>query len=98
MRKTFASLLAILILSACTKGPSDYPPPSLAPTEVESAASVFLLEQDIDVNDYRLEMLGFNYVKRTWHLQFEGKSGVLHDYYWLVVEDDNINEISLSGR
>ena len=98
MKKTLVSLLIVLILSACAKEPSDYPPPMLTPADVFSAANVFLTDKEIDVAEYRLEMLGFNYVKRTWHLQFEGNSGVLHDYYWLVVDDDNINEISLSGR
>ena len=98
MRKTIFSLLAVLILGACTEGSSDYPAPSLAPAEVVSAAGVFLEEQDIDVAEYRLEKLGFDYVTRNWTLHFEGKSGVIHDYYFVKIEDDNINEISLSGR
>ncbi len=98
MRETLFILLAVLILGACAEDSSDYPPPSLGPDEVVAAASIFLAEQEIDVAKYHLGDLGFNYVTRKWTLHFESKSGVIHDYYFVKIEDGNISEISLSGR
>jgi hypothetical protein len=94
----FVGFIVVLILGACVREPGEYPPSKLAPSNVVAAATEFLKNMEVDVAEYRLEMLGFNYAKRTWHLQYEGNSGVLHDYYWLVIEDDNIDQISLSGR
>ena len=88
----------MMILSACAGESSQYQPPRLAPLDVVAAASTFLEDMDVDVSEYQLGGLSFSYTKRTWHLEFSGKSGVLHDYYWLVVEDGNINEISVLGR
>ena len=95
MRKHFVCVFVLFLLVACGKDPGDYPRPILAPENVKLAATTFLEQQQVDVAEYELELLGFDYVKRTWRLSFTGKSGVLHDTYWLIVEDDNINEISL---
>jgi hypothetical protein len=88
-------VFVLSLLAACGEESSEYPPPILVPENVKSAATGFLEQQQVEVADYELELLGFDYVKRTWRLRFSGKSGVLHDTYWLVVADDNINEISL---
>lgn len=88
-------MFVLSLLSACAEETGDYPPPALNPDNVKSAAITFLEQQQVDVAEYEMELLGFNYVERTWRLSFTGKSGVLHDTYWLVVADDNINEIAL---
>lgn len=98
MRIILATLVIVLALSACEGEPTAFEPPTLVPNDVVSAANGFLEEKGINIAEYQLESLGFNYIKRTWHLQLEGKSGVLHDYYFVKIEDDNINEISLTGR
>ncbi len=54
---------------------SDYPRPDLYPERVKAAAVAVLKEQEIDGTDYKLELLGFDYVKRTWRLSFIGESG-----------------------
>ena len=96
MKKLLVSVFVLSLLAACGEEFSEYPPPILVPENVKSAATGFLeQQQQVEVADYELELLGFDYVKRTWRLRFSGKSGVLHDTYWLVVADDNINEISL---
>jgi hypothetical protein len=95
LRKYLLSLFTLSLLAACGEQSSDYPLPDLFPESVEAAAVTFLNEQEIDVTDYNLELLGFDYVKRTWRLSFVGESGFLHDTYWVVVADDDINEISL---
>ena len=91
-------LLIILSLSACGNKTGEYLAPNLAPEDVVSAAQEFLSASNINVAAHQLRTLGFDYVTRDWHINLEWESGGLHDYYWVVIQDDNIDKNVLSGR
>jgi hypothetical protein len=93
--KLVAFVFVASLLLACRENASEYPSPVQSPSEVKLAAIAYLEQQQVDAADYELKLLGFDYIERSWRVMFTGKSGVLHDTYWLEVSDDNITDILL---
>lgn len=93
-----ATVLLIVMASGCNSQSSKYSGPKLTPDDVVTASDSYLANQDVDRALYNIETVGFNFVDRTWHVSFQGTQGVLHDYFWIKISDNNIDEIEISGR
>ena len=88
-------LVSVLVCSACSERKSEYPPPKLRPDDAIGVAVDFLKQQDVSVSDYEVNYVVFNYTDRTWRISYSGKSGILHDDYWLKISDEGGNEVTL---
>ena len=97
-RFTILVLVLVIVVAGCHSQSTDYEDPKLTPEAVVAVSNSYLSQQDVDVALYEIDRVGFDYVNRTWHLSYEGTRGILHDYYWVKVSDEDVSEIEIGGR
>ena len=95
MRNVLLGTLVSLFLSGCEADSNTYPDPVLTPDEVLVAVTEYLVKRETRLEDYEINLIGFDYVDRDWRVGFDGKSGIVGDHFWVTVSDNDISDISL---
>jgi hypothetical protein len=95
MRKLVLGTVVGLFVFGCEADSSTYPNPDLTPDEVLAAVTEYLVNRETQLEDYEINLIGFDYVDRDWRVGFDGKSGIVGDHFWVTVSDDDISDISL---
>lgn len=69
--------------------------PTRTPGEIVEEANAFAARNDIQLEDYSISGVSFDYIKRRWQIFYEGKSLGIGDHFTIVVSDEHAEEIEL---
>ncbi len=95
MRSFLFGTVVSLFLFGCEADSNTYPEPNLTPDEVLAIVSEYLVNRETQLEDYEINLIGFDYVDRDWRVGFDGKSLIIGDHFWVTVSDADIGDISL---
>ena len=92
--------IALMLLAICVglQGCADrggFAAPRRTPAEVVEATNAFAARNEITIENYSVGSVDFDYVKRRWHVFYEGKSLAIGDHFTIIVSDERAEEIEL---
>jgi hypothetical protein len=91
-----AAVFLLFITIACRAGDKEpaFIFPDRTPDEIIKNIKPFLNENNIQLDQYTLESISYDYMKSRWHVSYSGKSLAIGDHFSIVV-GDNLKEIKL---
>ncbi len=95
LRNLLIGMTLGLCLPGCEADSTVYPVPESSPDDVLVVVEEYLVDQGTKLDDYEINLIGFDYVDRSWRVGFDGKSNIIGDHFWVIVSDEDTSQISL---
>jgi hypothetical protein len=69
--------------------------PTRTPGEIVEEANAFAARNDIEIEDYSISGVSFDYISRRWRIFYERKSLAIGGHFTIVMSDERAEEIEL---
>ncbi len=73
-----------------------YVNPISDPLQIAETATKFSISQGIDVEDFEISSLSYDYIARDWVVLYKGRQSTMNSGHFMInIKDNDTNEIAL---
>ena len=97
MKIKYLSLFLLYLISLSSFSDEGYifKNPNSSPKELYKNVQQYIIEKEIPIDDYYLEIMEYDYIKKLWHFYYSRKDRSKGDDLIIRVNDTNPDEIKL---
>lgn len=96
--KLFVIVAAVFFVLQSESQDETYEVPTTDPNRIFEIFTEYLEESDIEISQFKVSVLGYDYTQRIWYAIYETKKGIeFPRHFTIEVGDKNLRDIVVTG-